>query len=94
MSNKHQDILNASSNLLGISLVIIAGLKVSGHSADSYSDEVACLAALCLCTSCILSYAAIRAPDPRRYEKWADRIFLCGLFTILVSVGIVVIEAA
>lgn len=94
MAHKHQDILNASSNLLGISLVIIAGLKVSGHSADSYSDEVACFAALFLCASCILSYAAIRVEDPRRYELWADRIFLCGLFAILVSVAVVVFEAA
>jgi hypothetical protein len=93
--DKHHHILNAASNLLGISLVIIAGLKVSGHGPKSFADEVACLAALCFGASCLLSYAAIRTDDPTdAYERWADRIFLAGLFAIIASVAIVVVQTA
>lgn len=88
---KHHHILNASSNLLGISLVIIAGLKVSGASSKTFADEVACLAAICFCASCVLSYAAIRTDDKTDgLETWADRIFFFGLLSITGSVALFV----
>lgn len=93
--DKHHHILNAASNLLGISLLIVTGLKVSGHSGKTFSDEVACFAALCFGASCLLSYGAIRSDDPTDgLERWADRIFLAGLFAVLASVALIVFETA
>lgn len=92
--NKHHHILNAASNLLGISLVIIAGLKVSGHSGKSIADEVTCMAALCFSASCLLSYAAIRSEAAAEtYELWADRVFLVGLLAITAAVALFLMEA-
>jgi hypothetical protein len=50
-------ILNAASNLLGIALVIIAGLNLS--HVDNRGEAI---------------------------EKWADRIFLLGLATLIGSI--------
>ena len=84
----HHHILNAASNLLGIALLIIAGLKVAGRSQHSFADEIAWVATLCFSLSCLLSYLALRArPRSTRYELWADRIFLVGLVNLLTSVA-------
>ena len=85
---KHPHILNAASNLLGIALIIITGLKVAGRSQHSLADETAWLSAICFGLSCLLSYFAIRA-EPREtpYELWADQIFLAGLVTLLLAVA-------
>lgn len=96
--NKHHHILNAASNLLGISLVIIAGLKVSGHAGKTFADEVTCLAALLFSASCLLSYAAIRSQaqseiKAERYELWADRVFLFGLLSVTAAVALFLFEA-
>ena len=80
-------ILNAASNLLGIALVIIAGLNVSHVAISSFADEIAWVAAICLATSCLLSYLAIRHEERAALtEKWADRIFLLGLAALIGSI--------
>ena len=80
-------ILNAASNLLGIALVIIAGLNVSHAARNGIADEIAWVAAICLGTSCFLSYLALRDETVRnrRAEKWADRVFLLGLLALIAS---------
>jgi hypothetical protein len=45
---KQPHILNAASNLLGIALLIIAGLNVSQIARHSIADEIAWVAAICL----------------------------------------------
>jgi small-conductance mechanosensitive channel len=88
-------ILNAASNLLGISLVIIAGLNVSHVARNSIADEIAWFAAICLATSCFLSYVALRDEKTQRGsgEKWADRIFLVGLSALLGAIVVLAIES-
>jgi hypothetical protein len=85
-------ILNAASNLLGIALLIIAGLNVSHIAEKSFADEIAWVAAICLASSCLLSYLALR--HERRglvAELWADRIFLAGLATLIGSIVVLAI---
>lgn len=83
-------ILNAASNLLGISLVIIAGLNVSRVARSSLADEIAWMAAVSLGASCLLSYLALRAEEQQaralRVELWADRVFLLGLAAIFAAI--------
>lgn len=84
---KHHHILNAASNLLGIALLIITGLHLSGTAERTIADEVGWLAASCLSVSCLFSYIAIRRePEPSRFEGWADRIFLAGLICLVLTV--------
>jgi len=85
-------ILNAASNLLGIALLIIAGLNVSHIADKSLADETAWFAAVCLATSCLLSYLSLRRGEPgHRFEDWADRIFLIGLTMLIGSIVVLAI---
>ena len=84
---KNSNILNAASNLLGIALIIVTALQVTGRNTQTMADEIAWLSAICFTLSCVFSYSAIRAePQSIRYELWADRIFLAGLFSLLAAV--------
>lgn len=90
---KHPHILNAASNLLGIALVIIAGLNVSRNSRNTGADEVAWAAAVSLSLSCLLSYLAMRADTPEHwYEPAADRVFLAGLLLLFGSVLVLAVQ--
>ena len=80
-------ILNAASSLLGIALVIIAGLNVSRTARSTLADEVAWGSAVLLALSCILSYLAIRAvPEETWTGKWADRIFMLGMAALFGAI--------
>ena len=84
---RHHHILGAASNLLGISLIVITGLHLSGSAERTVADEVGWLAASCLSISSLFSYIAIRRePEPSRFESWADRIFLAGLVCLVLTV--------
>ncbi|MBU3079136.1 hypothetical protein [Sphingomonas quercus] len=85
---KTPHILNAASNLLGISFVIITGLNLTGRSRVSYADEIAWVATMCLTASCLLSYLALRRgrAQAARLERLADYAFLLGLFSLAGSV--------
>jgi hypothetical protein len=84
---RHHHILNAASNLLGIALLIITGLHLTGTEAKTMADEIGWVAAGCLSLSSLLSYIAIRLePMPGPFEAWADRIFLAGLVSLILAV--------
>jgi hypothetical protein len=87
------DILGAASRLLGISLVIIAGLNVTHTDRTTLADEVAWGSAVLLALSCILSYLALRAaPRETRAGKWADRIFLLGLLSLFAAIVVLAVN--
>jgi hypothetical protein len=89
---KTHHILSSASNLLGITLLIIAGLHVANASAKSFSDEVAWIGALCFSLSCVFSYASIRSADESpRAERIADVAFMLGLLALMVAVLILAI---
>lgn len=91
---RNPHILNAASNLLGIALVIIAGLNVAHNAKDTSADEVAWAAAISLSLSCLLSYLAIRTATPElRYERAADRVFLAGLLLLFASVLVLAVQS-
>ncbi|WP_426163621.1 hypothetical protein [Sandarakinorhabdus sp. DWP1-3-1] len=86
--NRHPNILNAASNLLGICFILITGLKLTGRN-GSWADETAWCAALLLLASCILSYLAIRDDRTEGWpSRWADRSFLAGIGSLFVAVVI------
>ncbi|WP_420141334.1 hypothetical protein [Sphingomonas sp.] len=88
-------ILSAASNLLGIALLIIAGLNVSGVARSVLADEIAWFAAVALGASCVLSYLALRNDEEqarsRRIELVADRIFLVGLVALFTAIVVLAI---
>jgi hypothetical protein len=84
---RHHHILNAASNLLGIALVIITGLHLTGTAERTFADEVGWVSASCLSVSTLLSYMAVRRePELSTLEIWADRVFLAGLVSLVLAV--------
>ncbi|MDQ0782395.1 hypothetical protein [Chryseobacterium sp. W4I1] len=95
MEKKSPHILNASSNLLGFSLIIITSLKITKMSAHTHLDEFASLACLLFACSCFSSFLAIRTKNEKRetkYETIADYLFLIALFCIVLAVVIVTVK--
>ena len=93
MSKTTGHILNAASNLLGISVVLITGLKVTGHGERTLADEIAWVAALCFALSCLLSYLDLRAePEDTPHERWADRLFMAGLATLIAAAAVLALS--
>ncbi len=95
MNKKSSHILNASSNLLGFSLVIITSLKITRMSQSTYLDEFAGVASLCFAISCFFSFLSIRSENEKRGDKFediADYLFLIALFCIVSAVVIVTVK--
>jgi len=82
---KADHILNAASNLLGVSLLIVTFVHVTGRAADSMTDELAFGAAVLLLCTCILSQRAISSANAG-LEKAADYIFFLAQFVLLGAV--------
>ncbi|UOE39225.1 MULTISPECIES: hypothetical protein [Chryseobacterium] len=95
MEKKSSHILNASSNLLGFSLVIITSLKISKFSSNTHLDEFAGIACLFFAFSCFFSFLSIRTDREKlanKCETIADYLFLSALFCIVLSVIIVTVK--
>lgn len=86
MSKTTSHILNAASNLLGISVVIITGLKVTAHSGRTLADEMAWVATIAFALSCLFSYLDLRAePLDTPHERRADKMFMVGLAALIAT---------
>jgi NADH:ubiquinone oxidoreductase subunit 6 (subunit J) len=92
---KTHHILTAASNLLGITLLIIAGLHIANAAARTAADEVAWVGAVCFTLSCSLSYLSLRSPsESPRAERYADAVFMAGLLALVVAVLILALSGA
>jgi cytochrome bd-type quinol oxidase subunit 2 len=88
--DRHPNIMNAASNLLGICFLLITGLSVTRSNGRSFADEVAWVAALCFLISLFLAYVAIRRQDEHAWQSvWADRIFMLGVLALLLATVVV-----
>lgn len=86
-------ILNAASNLLGISLLIITGLHVANRADQTLADETAWGAALCFAGAALLSYLDLRdEPEDTPHERRADRLFMLGLGLLFGAVLILALS--
>ncbi|SDQ66053.1 hypothetical protein SAMN05421664_2058 [Chryseobacterium soldanellicola] len=95
MEKKSGHILNASSNLLGFSLLIITSLKITKISGNTHLDEFAGVACIFFACSCFFSFLAIRSKSEKRetrFETIADYLFLIALFCIVLAVIIVTVR--
>ena len=93
--NRSPHILNVSSNLLGITLLIIAGLHLTDKAAQSFADEIAWLGAVCFLPACFLSYLSIgNGRASVRLEVWADRIFLTGMTSLFCAIVVLALPGS
>jgi hypothetical protein len=77
-------IIDSAATLLGVSLVIVTAVHISGKAATSIADELSFGAALLFLGACGLSHQAIvRSND--RFERIADNVFAAGLILLLFA---------
>ena len=81
---KSDNILGPSASLLGVALLIVTVVHISGHGSRSIADEVAFAAAMMFIGSCIAAHIAIGRND-KRLDTIADRLFFLGLVTLLFA---------
>lgn len=88
--DRHPQILNASTNLLGICLGLITGLRLTNFGETSVGDEVAWAAALMFLLSPLNSFVVIRNNGGHDWQGvWADRIFLVGVCLLILATVLV-----
>src|SRR5438309_308719 len=94
-------IFTVSSAMVGVCLTVIGLIRVviTLGKADTLADDFLASDALLFLTSCLLSYAALRARSFRRrhqIERAADSIFIfamvvmtviCGFITYAISIS-------
>ena len=78
-------ILDSSAALLGVALIIVTAVHITGQAAKTIADELSFGAAVLFLGSCILSHRAITMSEDR-FEDFADKIFGGGLLLLLCAV--------
>jgi hypothetical protein len=78
-------IIDSSATLLGVALLIVTAVHVTGKATESIADELAFASALLFLGGCAASHAAIAKSDDR-FERFADVIFALALVVLLCSV--------
>ena len=85
-------ILNTSSNLLGLCLIVMTSLKIANKSEAGFIDELTGLASVLLMGSCVLSFLSMRtlnAGRGDRLESAADVVFIGGLSFVFLTIVLI-----
>jgi len=78
-------ILDSASALLGVALIIVTAVHITGEAPKTHVDELAFGAALLFIVSCLLSHRSI-AKGKDRYERAADKVFASAILLLLAAV--------
>lgn len=79
---KSEYILEAGASLLGVALLIVTVVHVSGHAARSFADEGAFAAAIMFIGSCMAAHLGIGKAN-KKFDAVADKLLFAGLLTLL-----------
>ena len=87
-------IFTVSSAMVGVCLTVIGLIRVviTLGKADTLADDLLAADALLFLSSCLLSYAALRARSARRMhriERAADSIFIVAMVVMTVICGFI-----
>ena len=78
-------ILDSAATLLGVALVIVTAVHITGKASATIADELAFASALLFLVSCAASHWAI-SRSAERFEDRADNIFAVALLLLFCSV--------
>ena len=78
-------ILDSAATLLGVALVIVTAVHITGNASGTVADELAFGAAILFLGSCAGSHWAITKSNDR-FEELADKAFAAGLLLLFGSV--------
>ena len=82
---KSEHIVGAASSLLGVALLIVTAVHITGNAARTFSDETAFGSAVLFIGSCLASHRAI-VTENGRYERVAEWLFPLGLVALAGAV--------
>jgi hypothetical protein len=92
--NISRHILPTSSNLLGLCFVILTFIKILKLEHETLIDEIVAIAIVLFFISSFFSYVSMRSDKwVQACEKFADSIFLIGLFLLSIGSVLVAFEA-
>ena len=80
-----QYILDSAAALLGVALIIVTAVHITGKAAQTIADELAFGSALLFIGSCFLSHRAI-SKNEIRFEQFADKLFATGMIVLSLAV--------
>lgn len=92
LESRSPHVLNASSNLVGMCLIIQTSIQVLGYSNKSYIDEITAVATCFFISACLFSYLSIRtlkASRAARLERIGDICFMLGLGLLFLMVVLI-----
>lgn len=75
-------IIDSAATLLGVSLLIVTAVHITGKAAESIADELSFGASLLFLGSCALSHRAISKSEDQ-FERFADKVFALALLVLL-----------
>jgi hypothetical protein len=78
-------IIDSAATLLGVALLIVTAVHITGKATETIADELSFAAALLFLGSCAASHQAISKSDDR-YEHFADKIFALALVILFCGV--------
>lgn len=78
-------IIDSAATLLGVALLIVTAVHITGKAAETIADELSFLAALLFLGACGASHWAISKSDDR-FERIADKVFAGALILLLCGV--------
>jgi Ni/Fe-hydrogenase subunit HybB-like protein len=93
-NSKSPHILNTSATLMGLCFIVLTSMKMNNRMEKTVIDELTALAILMFMVSCFLSFQSIRtsSKSSEGYEKYADIVFLTGLFFLLVITALIIFD--
>jgi hypothetical protein len=80
-----QYILDSAAALLGVALLIVTAVHLTGKASQTIADELSFGSALLFIGCCLLSHRAVSTGD-LRFEKAADKLFAVAMILLLVAV--------
>jgi len=86
--SKAPDILDASSNLVGFSFILVGTIQVLGLKSTTFIDEVAAIEVVLFSLSSLFAFMSLRARTDKRsifFEDVAAVIFFAGLSILSIS---------
>lgn len=81
---RSNEILVVAASLLGVALLIVTAVHITGHEARSRVDEIAFAAALLFIGSCIFAHIALIRKS-ERLDSIANGVFFLGMLVLLVA---------
>jgi len=88
-------VFSVSAGLVGVCLTVIGIIRIGINVRSGYNtvaDELLAADSICFMAACLLAYSSLRtsgAERGKRFEAYADRLFVIGMATMCIACGLV-----